>query len=176
MFAPKVNWKLVFFDRSVIRSNWKQMNRGPLSRAGLLVRRIARSSIRRGPKRLKGGKPPKPSQPGSPPKSRVEGKTPPFKMIFSVPNRLGTSVVVGMVGFGGKAEPVPGLHEHGGVTTAEVLEKIAETRRDSRGKFLRQRRRRVTKTVRYAPRPFMFPALLKGRSKMPQLWKNSLSR
>src|SRR5687768_3314086 len=90
--APKV--QLVYFDRSIIRTNWPRINRNPLMHAGNLVMRIARGSINRRMRRRG-----KPSRPGSPPYSRVQGSPPPFKQIFSVPFRLGTSVAVGMVGY-----------------------------------------------------------------------------
>lgn len=153
MIAPKLH-TLVTFDRSVIRSNWSRMNRRPLGRAGMLVRRIARGSIRR----RKAGKY---SPAGSPPFSHWPGGTPPFKMIYSVPDRLGTSEVVGMVGFGG-SPPTPGLHEHGGTAV--------------RGTFLTGPRKGQKLVARYRPRPFMAPALKKGRDKMPQYWRGALSR
>lgn len=156
MLVPKVNAKLVTFDRSVIRRNWSRMNKRPLMRAGLLVRKIARGSIRRQPNRSKY------SKPGRPPYSHDSGFAP-FKLIYSVPDRLGTSEIVGMVGFGNKA--VPGLHEHGGTAPQHVFRAVA-------GKVKKVR----TRTARYPARPFMSPALAKGRSKFPQYWRGALSR
>lgn len=193
MFATKLN-TLVTFDRSVIRRDWSRMNKRPLGRAGNLVRRIARGSIKRRKKATTY------SRPGQPPYSHKEGKTPPFKMIFNMPDRLGTSEVVGMVGFGRRGEPVPGLHEHGGTAVRTVFSQIAprrkKTRRDARGRFLSAKRKlteaqlakirerearqgmsdRKQKSVTYEPRPFMFPALKKGRSQYPQYWRGALSR
>src|SRR5678809_1271317 len=99
--SPRV--VLQYFDRSVIRTNWKKINRTPLQTAGVMVMREARQSIKRRVT-LRG----KPSPAGTPPYSRKAGSVPPFKQIYSLPYYLGTSVIVGMVGYGGKGEPVPG--------------------------------------------------------------------
>jgi len=170
--AIKPRFKLVFFDRKIIRRNWSRMNRDPLQRAGLLVRRIARGSIRRG---KPGGKP---GLPGRPPKSRQLGSTPPFKMIFTVPERRGffMSQVVGMVGFNTKGgQPVPGLQEQGGFAQRTVWIGTGKSR-NIKGRFQRQKRKPVKKIVRYQKRPFMQPALVKASPRLPLLWANSLSR
>jgi len=150
--------KLVTFDRSVIRSNWSRMNKRPLGRAGGLVRRIARGSIKRRKKKTTHSTSP------APPYSHQEGKTPPFKMIFNLPHQLGTSEIVGMVGFGGN-QAVPGLHEHGGYQQQHVYRAVA-------GKVVKKKSR----IVRYPKRPFMAPALRRAREKYPQYWRGALSR
>lgn len=171
MFAVRPRFRLQYFDRSVIRRNWNRINESPLKRSGFLVRRIARGSIRRGGKRKN------PSRPGTPPRSHWPGATPPFKMIFSVPQRLDTSVIVGMVGFTKRAagEPVPGLHEHGGRARRRVFRKGSE-QRDAKGRFLRRKRFAEQAVVRYEPRPFMQPALEKARPRLPKLWEGSLTK
>lgn len=157
---------MVFFDRSVIKTNWKKINQTPLTKAGLLVRRIARGSIRRG---KKGGKP---GRPGQPPKSRQAGSTPPFKMIYSVPSWFNTSVIVGMIGFGG-SNPVPGLQEHGGTAMRWVSDKL-DGGRDKRGRFTKHKRTRSRRNINYPERPFMVPALGKAVPRLPLLWSSSV--
>lgn len=195
---PKV--QLATFDRGVIKTNWKKINQGPMTRAGNIVRSNARGSIRRGnpstpkEKRKPGNKTPKSWQPG---------KTPPFKMIYSVPNSLSTfdvAQIVGMVGFGGTGEPPPALAEYGGSAMRKVVirkppnaglredkmggrdskgrfKRSSIRLRDSKGRFAKARKAqwtRDTRTVRYRPRPYMNPALKRAKDKFPQLWKNSL--
>ncbi len=169
MIAATPRFRLQYFDRSIIRRNWRAINDTPLVRAGLLVRRIARGSIRR--RSQKRGKP---SPPGTPPRSRQPGSTPPFKMIFSLPNRSQTTVLVGMVGFGGTGPPVPGLQEHGGRAVRVVW--VMRQGRDRRGRFTRKRRRPTRRVVTYPPRPFMGPALRKTMPRFPKLWEGSVSR
>lgn len=177
----KPKFKLEYFDRSIIKKNWRKINESPIKKAGLQVRKIARGSIRRGNLKGKGKGNPferakserKPSKAGKPPKSWGRGKSPPFKMIYSVPNRLGTSAVVGMIGFGG-SNPVPGLMEHGGTGRRRVFVTTNKQRRTKKGRFGKKLRKPMIKTVRYPERPFMFPALMKAKDRMPQLWKGSL--
>lgn len=158
------------FNRSLINANFSRWNRAPLAKAGAVVRKIARGSIRRGPK---GGKP---SPLGSPPKSRQAGGNPPYKLIFSVPGGLGgTSQYVGMVGF--NSQGTPGLEEHGGTATRFV--KIYRRSEQRNKKFnVRERRKQrwelTQKLVRYGKRPFIFPALEKAIPLLPPLWANSI--
>lgn len=162
-------FKIVFFDRNVIKRRWNRMNKGPLQRAGLLVRKIARGSIKRGKKGGKAG------LPGRPPKSRQPGGTPPFKLIFTLPQRRGffTEQVVGMVGFGGAGQPIPGLQEEGGFAQRRVFVPGGQ-RRTKKGRFGRKVKKPIRKIVRYPKRPFMKPALAKASPKLPALWRNSL--
>lgn len=171
MFQPKLGFKLAYFDRGIIRSNWSKIAKDPIGKSGNLVRRIARGSIRRG------GKKKKPSSPGSPPRSHKKGKTPPFKMIYSVPEAMGTRTVVGMVGFGkapGSTEPIPGLAEHGGTARRRVFVKAGQ-HRTKKGRFGRNRYKPEVRNVRYPARPFMQPALKKSLPKLPRFWEGSLS-
>ena len=165
---PKVKFT---FDRSIIRTRWKRFNRDPLMMAGALIMRIARNSIKR---RKEGGKP---GPVGQPPRSRKPGSLPPFKMIFFKPYNLGTSVVVGMVGFGGQPA-VPGLHEQSrqsGMARRKVFRRIGQRRLKS-GKYGKIGYTYKPEMVKYPARPFMGPAMLKGKSKLPPLWAGSLSR
>ena len=158
---------LIYFDRTIIKRNWKRLNRGPLQRAGNLVRMDARQSIRRAGPRTR------PNPAGMPPMSRKKGRTPPFKMIYSVPQHFYTSVVVGMVGFGG-SNPVPGLQEHGGYARRGVF--VKGRRRLKRGGLGGIQYKRVIRGVRYPRRPFMVPALHRKLPVLPLLWRDSLSR
>jgi len=180
-----VSKRITVFDRSIIKTNWKRINRSPLQQAGIKVRQTAIGSIRTASERMRGLSKTarKPSKPGRPPRSwKLRKKTkgrrggnPPFKMIFSVPEKLGTSVVVWMVGFTSKAQPVPGLHEHGGRARRTVYEKRRQRSKTS-GRFIKSKGFPVTKSVSYPERPFMFPALQKQRKNLPKLWKGSLNR
>lgn len=199
MIGATVKTRMFTFDRKVIKTNWKKINESPVKKAGLLVRRIARSSIRRGNHRglnkdIKQGRDAwgrfqskqgvnpferkirerKHSKPGKPPRSWQRGSTPPFKMIYSVPDAMGTSTVVGMVGFG-SSNPVPGLHEHGGTATRRVYTKVRQ-HRTKRGRFGKNRYKPMRKVVSYPKRPFMQPALDKAKTKLPPLWDGSLGK
>lgn len=178
---PKVRFT---FDRSIIKTRWPRFNRDPLMHAGNLVMKIARGSIRR----RKG-----PSAPGSPPhshantpdsrygkkrvgrKGRTVNRTAPFKQIFSVPYRFGTSVIVGMVGYTRTAIPVPGLQEHSGIARRKVFTNLGQQRKKN-GQWGRNRIQFAPKMVRYPKRPFMEPALMRARQRLPRLWFNSLGR
>lgn len=169
--AIRPRMQIHFFDRKIIRTRWPRINRDPLQKAGNLIMRIARGSIRRRKKKYG-----KPSSPGSPPYSRQPGRTPPFKMIFSVPFRLGTSVIVGMVGFTpNRGVMVPGLHEHGGTALRKVYSWGGQRRMKS-GRYGKKINVYKPMMVRYPKRPFMEPALMKARRLLPYLWLNSVSR
>lgn len=171
MIGPRVKIGMVMFDRDVIRRNWSNVVRTPITRAGLLLRKIMRNSIRRvGPNA-------KPAAAGQPPKSRQNGSDPPFKMIFSVPNSSGTEATIGMIGFGksGGEMPAPGIQEHGATVVRRVPVK-EEMKRDRRGKFLKQKIRRVKKRVKIPPHPFAAPALAKAQPMMPALFRGAFDR
>jgi hypothetical protein len=147
---------------------------------------IARGSIKR-----RSGR--KPSPVGTPPYSHTNtadsrygkshvtrggrriARTPPFKQIFSLPFRFGTSVIVGMVGYTRISNPVPGLHEHGGIARRKVFTNLGQRRLRS-GQWGKSQITYRPKMVRYPKRPFMEPALQKARSRLPRLWFNSLGR
>lgn len=162
------NFKMSWFDRDVIKTRWPKFNKNPLQHAGNLVMRIARGSIKRRTK-LRG----KPSQAGTPPYSRQPGSTPPFKQIFSVPFRFGTSVIIGMVGYG-NPNPAPGLQEHGGTAQRTVFTNLGRKRLKS-GRMGRNRRSFKRQLVKYPQRPFMWPALMRAKAVLPGMWLNSIS-
>lgn len=176
------------FDRQIIRSNWRAINESPAKKAGLLIRRIALNSL----KLVKHGRP---SAPGKPPHSHAwrftnkggkPAKTkPPLKLIYSVPELLGSRVVVGPVGFNSLG--VPGRLEHGATFPLSVRQRWALLNRIKRGdkSVPRQFRAKaraaaisigdIPQTATIAPRPFMGPALTKARPKLPPLWRHSLN-
>jgi len=188
MMTMKASFKLIFFDRSVIRSNWKKMNQSPLRKAGHKVRQFARGSIRRrsmvnkrsGKRKTMWDR--KPSPAGTPPRSWTGGKTPPFKMIFNFPQKLGTSEIVGMVGFGGDQPPVPQIHEEGLSAVRMVREKYTvfkhKNTKKTSGKYAakKEKFRMKKKRVKYPRRPFMQPALETARGKFPELWRGALTK
>ncbi len=178
MIGVKPKLKLFYFGREVIRSNWNSINRGPLTKAGNLVRMIARQSIRRRKRFInRGGRlVANVSPPGSPPFSHVQGRTPPFKMIYSLPIHFGTGVIVGMVGFNA-ADPVPGLHEHGLPAVRQVA-RYKRRRFTKAGKKIIYRGKVPMMTVhaKYPKRSFMQPALDKARSQLPPMWLNSFTK
>lgn len=167
MFSIKPKFKVHFFNRNVIRTNWGRINADPLQKAGVYVMRVARGSIKRRKKS-------RPSPAGTPPFSHKAGKTPPFKMIYSVPFRLGTSVIVGMVGFGANPPP-PGLQEHGGSAQRKVFTNLGRKRLKS-GRFGKKRFSYKRKLVKYPQRAFMEPALLRSRAVLPRFWQASIGR
>lgn len=177
MFGVKAKFQIQYFDRNIIRTNWKKINKSPLQAAGAMVMRIARGLIRT--RLRKNGKP---SPPGRPPYARtgVGGKwiyssgTPPFKMIYSLPYNLGTSVIVGMVGFG-KTNPVPGLMEHGGTAERFLFTGGGERRSKRTGRYMKRRYTYKRQTAHYPPRPFMEPALMRARHILPKMWQMSIS-
>ena len=196
-----------YMDREIIRRNWSKINKNPMQRAGNLVRMIARGSIKRRSATTRSGRQKtiaerKPSPPGQPPRSWQNTGTPPMKMIFNLPNdRWGASQIVGMVGFGA-GQPIPSLHEHGGMARRRVFikqeanEGLVETgggTRNSKGQFQKKRLRdkggrfakatpartkAKNKMVRYPKRPFMQPALDKAKmgGKLPNFWRQSFGR
>lgn len=160
-------FELVYFDRSIIRRNWKAINRNPIQKAGVIVMLNARDSIKRRKKSTTY------SKPNSAPYTHPPAY--PFKRIYSESELFGTRAVVGMVGFGGP-QPVPGLHEHGGTAVRRVFVKGPQ-RRTKLGRFGRRTMMPVVKSVRYEKRPFMAPALEKARraGKLPPLWANCMA-
>lgn len=172
MIGARVN-TVVTFDRSVIKRNWGAINESAGKKAGLLVRRIARNSLRQ----VKHGRP---SPTGMPPHSHAwrymmrAGKrrrtTAPLRLIYSVPEMMGARVIVGPVGFGDR-QPVPEIHEKGLTVSRMVPKRGAKAQIDSHGRRRFQRERRF---VKYPARPFMLPALIKAAPQLPAMWRGSL--
>jgi hypothetical protein len=178
MIGSRIKAK-AFFDRNVIKTNWRKINETPAKKAGLLVRRISINSIRKDRSKAQ-----TPSKPGRPPKSRAAGH--PMKLIYSVPLRLGTGVIVGPVGFSKK--PAPGTLEHGGSRVLTDKQRIALLQRqkrllrmgrDVRGRHIKKGTKAQLANIKRVavtePRPFMGPALVKARPKIPVMWRRSIS-
>jgi hypothetical protein len=164
----------VYFDRSVIKTNWNAINRTPLQRAANLIRIIARRSI----KRRKN--PNLHSAPGQPPYSHdLTSTVPAFKQIYNLPFNFGSSQIIGMV-WHDSVPPTPGLHELGGRAPRWVRNKnrfLSQQPRTSTGQFARKDQPRlIRKSVRYPQRPFMVPAMNKAKDIIPKFWRNSLRR
>ena len=126
-----------------------------------------------------------------------------MRRIYSVPFRRGKGVIVGAQKLSGtsRGEPVPGLHEHGGDKTIEVIDPAAKKRvlakrptseaqrkafrklalaKDSRvQRYTADRKAKVkalrkSKSISFPERPFMAPALQKSLPKLPKMWSGSV--
>lgn len=164
-----------FFDTALVRRAVDRARIKNLTKAGGFVRKTAQRSIRK----RKGT-----SAPGSPPYSHTGTLR---RLIFFGYDVTTDSVVVGpiptnQVFFRKDRKPVtgtvPSVLEYGGtITRLEVQRSDGEWRRAD----LRSRRRLADKRTRYKrvrikPRPFMRPALEKIRTKLPELWANSVRK
>lgn len=177
-----------YFNRDIIKYNWKRINNTPLKFAGLRVRAAAIRSI----KTVRGKKRETYSPPGSPPYSRDPRR--PFKRIYSIPDTRRGRTYVGMVFWnqtsGSIINPVPGRHEHGGyayVTTVVRTPRIKTGRKFNKSQrahinayYQQNPRNRGTKRVlrrrvHLEPRPFMVPALERVRATLPALWHMSVN-
>jgi len=152
-----------FFDApKVIRAVTKTEHR-VLSRFGAIVRRRARSSIR---KRKAN------SKPGEPPSSHTGFLKQGIMFGFDTARR---SVVVGPRRFRGGIADV--LEYGGGSRLMDEVEIINEGGgRDSKGRFLKETKRRTGRKVRrrIAARPFMGPAFQDALPELPAMWRNSI--
>ncbi|MGE4136397.1 MAG: hypothetical protein AB7E98_11865 [Pirellulales bacterium] len=174
------------FDRNIIKSNWRAINESPLKKAGLLIRRIALNSL----KTVKHGRPSAPLRPPHSHAWRFENKggkvrktKAPLKLIYSVPEALGSRVVIGPVGFNTRG--IPGRLEHGASFALAQKQRLALLMKIKRGDksvplMYRRRAKRMTiddinPIAQLAPRPFMGPAEQKARPKLPALWHRSLN-
>ncbi len=107
------------------------------------------------------------------------------EFIFNVRDPSAGSQLIGPTGFKtrGGGQPVPSLHEHGGVRQANTGEKIAVKnpagRNPKTGRFYSRGVQLVDvsgKTMRYPKRPTMLPALMKTKTKFPLAFRNSFTR
>lgn len=146
------NKKQFFFDRQIVIDAVGRASAKNLSQAGSFIRRSARSSLRRRKKV---------SPPGQPPSVHTQDRVATLKNIWFVFDPAQRSVVVGPLKLNGSRlegsnrQTVPSLHELGG--TAVVGGR-------------RKRKRRA----KYAPRPFMGPAMERELPKFVGLWANSV--
>jgi hypothetical protein len=143
--------KQFFFDRQIVIDAVGRAGAKNLSKAGSFIRRSARSSLRRRKKV---------SPPGEPPSVHTQDRVATLKNIWFVFEPRQRSVVVGPLKLersrleGSNRETVPSLHELGGFAVI--------------GNKKRKRR------ARYAPRPFMGPAMERELPKFVGLWANSV--
>ena len=145
--------KSMFFDRARVVGALSKGRHAALSKIGAFVRQRARTLTGR---RSRGS-----AAPGQPPK-RHAGQL--HDLIFFAYDESRDSVVIGPVLF----KPSPDvISVAGGGTVPEVLESGGE-------ELLRDRRSGVVKRVRYAPRPFMAPALFEaqGNGKLLAAWRD----
>ena len=144
-----MKFKQMFFTSKVVLSATDRATRRVLSRFGAYVRRTAKSSIR---KRKAA------SQPGRPPSSHT-GLLKKFILFGYDPARR--SVVIGPMRLNQKIGDAPEALEHGG--TSRVI-------------LGGRRKRRLARTVKIRPRPFMGPAMEQEKPKLPSMWRNSVSK
>lgn len=188
----KVGYVTGDMDLNFIVRNWASINRTPIRRAGLLVRKIMRGSIRRAYVSKKTGRPTtRPSKPGKPPKSRHVGH--PFKMIFSIPNAEASRAVIGhkILPYRKQDSRVTPMeaHEFGRMVTIKTIVKQQRSRisrkqrKAARRLYLQGRLKSkrkpaqfVTRRVRMPKREFAEPALKKSIRKLGWLWKDKIRR
>lgn len=183
--------KTMFFDAALMRDTMHRARLKALSKAGAFVRTKAKSSIRPAP-RLTGEQlnpaqrqalavrkwaartgrgadrkvraPFRASKPGDPPFSRIGTLK---RWILFLYDESVDDVVVGPIKLGSRARPVPGILEHGGTVRA-IRQKLVRGRISKRNPL---RVERIRATI--APRPFMLPALISERAKIPEAFRNS---
>jgi hypothetical protein len=171
-FGITMEAKNLFFDRQAVTSQVDAATRKALSKAGAFVRRSSRSSIRRR-KRV--------SRPGEPPSAHSTDPVASIKNILFAYEPQNQSVVIGPVRLNGKqvvggaivSGTVPQTLEFGG--TVGLREKRVGKRWVSIGRRkARPGQPTRIRKVKYAPRPFMGPALDREAPKFPTLWANSV--
>jgi len=174
-----VTWKIVdqFFDRALVVKAVNKAKKRECSKAGAFIRRTARRSIKPVGKRARKAKrnrtgisgiDPTVSRPGQPPRMHTVGARNLRTILFGW-DAARESVVIGPVKFPRSGNAVPSLLEYGGSGKVRKLKRGQRRRKNGR---LKTR----TVTVRYAPRPYMNPALVKEAPKFPALFRNSVSR
>lgn len=169
----------VFLDRKAVSDALGKVNAGILLRAGMLVRRSARQSMRRRKK---------PSAPGTPPSAHSGPnypRGPLLKTLMEASFDTATkSLVVGPKGKQGLA--APSLQEFGGVIRTRVLapkkngrmlspaQKAAFQRKVKDGSIVRTKADRREVSVKLPARPYMAPALARDLPKFPSLYANTV--
>lgn len=136
--------KKSFFDSKAVIGATDAATRKVLAKQGALVRRQARSLIRR----RKG-----PAPPGEPPHSH-KGQL--RKFLFFAYDRQAKSVVVGPAALG--RATAPALLEYGGTFRPP-------TKKNSKAK---------PKQIHIAQRPYMSVALEQTKDKLPKTWKDAI--
>lgn len=151
MASVSFDKKQFFFDRQIVIDAVGKAAAKNLSKAGSFIRTSARSSLRR----RKASSPP-----GEPPSVHTKDRVATLKNIWFVFDPANRSVVVGPLKLNGSRlegsnrKTVPSLHELGGAAVVTS----------------RKRKRRA----KYAPRPFMGPAMERELPKFVDLWAHSV--
>ena len=164
-FDITFNVKEIFFDRPAVQNAVDRQQRAAISKSLAFVRRRARSSLRRRKKV---------SEPGGTPSVHTKGDGL-KKIFFAYDQRTGGGVVgpvrLNQVNLMGRSsKPVTAIMEFGGVVgIQEIAYPRSEfggggyfpwRRRDLRRRLDPKTKRRK-RNAKYAPRPFMVPALEK---------------
>lgn len=157
--------KTKFFDREIATATDRAKLKA-LSKFGSYVRSDAKKSmkssrgrlkvIRSGPRKGKNTRVFKPSPAGTPPRS-IEGTLKRF--LFFVYEKEQSNVIIGPVLLPNKShrgDPIPGLHEHGGM------------------QLVRFGTARKMVVANYRPRPYMKPAGEKNLRKLGDLFRDAI--
>lgn len=172
-FGLSMKAKDFFFDRALVASLIAKANKGPLSRAGAMVRQSARQSMKYRPYRTKKRRnKTKPSRPGQPPFHHIRDKQGfNLRKIFFAYDPAHASTVVGPVRSNRTVGSITGAaaHEYG---KTKVIRQPTKRRyyKHSRSQVVTMRR----VTAKYPARPYMRPALAKNAPKFPALWRDSV--
>lgn len=153
-----LGFRVVFFDSKIVVDTVDANVRKAMSKAGAFIRRSAQSSIKYTNGIAQAGSPPHAHRSRGYTKKKVKGGVTTFQnasplreLIFFGWDARTKSVVVGPTPFRGKTEAPP-LLEFGGTFAKNG------------------------KAMKYAPHPFMGPALKANVSKFPELLKNLTAR
>lgn len=167
------------FNEAIVKQNWKRFNKAPLAKAGMLVRRRMRQSIRH--RKNRGIV----SKPGQPPYSHDPRKR--FKMIYSIVDQSRTYVVVGHRSFDTTRPKTPmAIHEFGLRAVVKVPAKRrrrkAWTKKQARaarrlyvaGRIKNEKKKRLRKKmVKFKKRPFAWPAYVAVRPRIQEQWRGA---
>jgi len=175
--------KNLFFDREAVALAVDKGTRQALLKTGAIVMRRARNSIkesRRYQRRARGSDPQArrkvigrvTSKPGEPPRS-ITGQLKDGIWFAFDPSTRG--VVIGPVRIN-TPTPAPRTLEFGGTVQIEKRE-VIRTRSKSSGRFSgATTTRTVLRRVKIAARPYMSPALMKALPRIPEQFRDILSR
>ena len=162
-----------FLDRQEVVKSIGKANRRAMSKVGAFIRRRARSSLRRRKR---------PSMPGQPPSVHSRSKVATLKNILFAYDPQNETLVVGPVRLNQSSLLGPQL---GSATVPQVLEfgdtvKIREVRVGNNWRSgvrrVRPGQPRRVRAAKYAPRPFMGPALEQeaAAGTIPDAWSGSV--
>jgi hypothetical protein len=174
--------KNLFFDRKAVSDAVAKANKKTLGKAGALLRRHARQSMRRRNK---------PSPPGTPPSAHGKSDKHPRgallkERLFYQYDPATDSVIVGPQKLG--RSDAPSNQEFGGPKVIKVRPIIVKTGRKATplqrdtfkrkikdGSIVRIKQPMATKSISLPARPYMKPALLKELPKFPSLYAGQIT-